>query len=341
MSEKQRVAIAGLKPNQPVELRVLLVGKELLPYTKGNQEHYRLKVDLMDRTGRISGNVWDNAGKFDEYLHEGRVVEVRAVATEWNGILGLNIQTIKMVPEGEDSPKNYLPVAQVDLARLYTEIKNWIMEIQHPGLRNLLHYVFLDLENSPYPRKFVDAIGAVTQHHAYIGGLLEHTHHVTYWARAYAAFYGFGQQIMDLVTAGALLHDIGKLDTYQYETGFDRTTDGHLLEHIATGIRTLNDIFVRDSLSDNPKFQLDPETKSRLEHMILSHHGKMEWGSPVVPQTPEAFFLHAADMVDSQFNKMVHLIAKTGDAEWTERTNLWGNNVRLYLGSSGGEKTQE
>lgn len=332
----QRTTIAMLKANQDVDFRALLVKKELLSYKNGNEDKLRLKLDFMDRSGRISGNVWNNPERVYELLEEGQVVAVKATVVDYKGTLTLNIKSMSRVPESEDSPRNYLPVADVDLAQLYTEIKNWIAEVQHDGLRELLRYMFVDGDGSPYPRLFVEGIGGVHHHHAYIGGLLEHTYRVTKLARMFVQDYKLGddpQRLLDLVTAGALLHDIGKLESYRWVTGFERTDEGYLLEHLVLGVQIVERVLTQDALSGNPRFNLESEIKMRLLHMLVSHHAKPEFGSPVPPQTPEAIVLHLADLTDSQMNKLQGLVTRTGEAEWSEKDSFFGNMVRVYFGA--------
>lgn len=331
----QRVSIAQFQNNQQIETRLLISGKALLPYKSGGEEKLRLRVDFMDRTGTISGNVWDNAEKIYEAFEVGDIVLVKAVANEYRGTLGLNIRFMSLVPEGEDGPGNYLPATEADVGELYAAIKMWISEVKDDALRNMLEYIFV---HSPYARRFVEAIGAVNHHHAYIGGLLEHTHRVTWLTRAFVKSYGLDKEdehVFDVATAAGLLHDIGKTMGYEWKSGFSYSEEGVLLDHIVIGIQILERIFTLPAKDGSgPMFPLDGDVKMRLMHAIASHHGKLEYGSPVPPQTPEAIALHMADMVDSRMNKVSAAVKKSAGQRWMSEAQRFttDRNVRLFFG---------
>ena len=175
---------------------------------------------------------------------------------------------------------------------LKQELDAFIQSLEHDPLKATVQQVFDDLGD-----RFLESIAAVSMHHAYIHGLLEHTVHVTRLVDAMVPLYPDAHR--DLAIAGALLHDVGKVLEYRYTTaeGMDRTTIGHLQGHVVLGYRLVHEAAL--------KHNLDPHWQAQLEHIILSHPGQPEWGAAVFPATPEAILVGLADNADARM-AMVH-----------------------------------
>lgn len=323
--------IADLKKNENVSMRLLLSSMEVRTFTsRTGEERARLVMNLLDKTGSIEGTVWNNPYEVAETLEAGRVVDVRATVGEYNQTLNLNVAKVVLVPKEEVSISDYLPATTADVDKLMNEIRGWIESIKNPGLKGLLRTIFFEDDKGD---QFREAIAATFHHHNYIGGLVEHTYGVTRLARAFAKFYGFDKldpTVMDFVTAGGLLHDIGKTDSYTWTTGFDVTLEGMLLGHLTQGMLYVQKLVVEEAGKPEPRFTMDEQTLLRLQHLIASHHGKREFGAIEPPSTLEAAALHMADYADSQLNKVHNMMAATPPGAWTPPTNLFGERVQMF-----------
>lgn len=279
-------AVSDLKDGQAVETLFLVCEKELRTAARGNTTW--LQLELGDRTGSISGKMWENFEPLLATFDSGDVVRIRARAKLYNGRLELSVEQVTPVPESAYDLADFLPHTKYDIETLYAGLLSAIASVKNPWLRQLLGNVVEDPGIAPRLKR---APAAMTMHHAFIGGLLEHIMSLIGLSTAISAHYP--ELDSDLLLAGVVLHDIGKVDELRYAREIDYTTEGRLLGHIMLGVG-----MVRDRIKAIPGFP--PALAVMVEHLILSHHGTHEFGSPSLPQTREAVALHYLDDLDSK-----------------------------------------
>ncbi len=283
-----------------VEQKRLLDTKNGLPY---------LALTLSDRSGRIEGRVWENAAGFADLFEVGDAVFVKGEVQLFRESLQVKLSGLKKVEVPD--PSFFLPVTSADPDALWSELQRFTKGVKDPVLSGLLGFIFRDRRIAT---AFRAAPAAKRMHHAYIGGLLEHSVSVARNAVQVSRLYS--QIDRDLLVTGAILHDIGKIDELRYDAPpIDYTDKGRLLGHIAIGL-TIVDGFC-PLLEDTAGAD---ERISALKHLILSHHGQREFGSPVLPMTEEALVLHLIDDLDAKLNFLDGLkkTLPAGRRSWTD-----------------------
>jgi len=286
---------------------------------------YYLSLELGDASGRIPATLWDPSPDILSGIQKGDAVKIQATVVEYNDHLELSIERIrKASPEDRIDPKSFLPSTEKNLEEQYQKLLNLIQNIENPFLCRLLENIFCD----PNLRDRIrEAPGGKLWHHAYLGGLVEHTLTVTQLCLETIRFYP--EVSKDLLCTGALLHDIGKIDEYEYRQGFIEFTDkGRLWGHVTLGAeRVLKTIAGMEAKEPFPE-----ELSKCLVHLILSHHGTSEQGASVVPMTREAMILHYADEMDSKVNALTHIIGheKNNQTHWSKYIPLLDRFI--YLG---------
>lgn len=250
-----------------------------------------LDVDLADRTGQINGKVWDNVEALTELFQRGDVVKVKAEVTEFQSSKQFKVMNIRAADDGDvydladlvkTSPYNAEELMAYLLAR--------VGEIEDNNVKRLMDAFF---DDEVFREAFVTSAAARNLHHSYNGGLLEHTAKVLKTAVFASDTLYPGEVDRDLLIAGAILHDVGKIEELEtkMEVGYSR--EGYLMGHISIGQALLQERAAK--LGDFPRDLL-----SELVHIVIAHHGEKEWGSPVVPMTPEAMIIHMADNLDAK-----------------------------------------
>jgi len=281
--------IKDIQANSRVDDTFLLADSKLMSFN--NKPGQYLAVRLMDHSGVIDGRVWERGEAILNSLNGSKVVRVTAVAQEFKGQLQLNIQSLTAAT-GE--PSDYMMQAQnakenkVFLSKKIAQISE--LSTSADALINAI------FKKVPL-RDFLRAPAATKYHHAVIGGLTEHTLNVVNNVENMLKLYPNADA--EIALLGALLHDIGKAKELSYDFAFDYTVEGNLLGHILIGC-----ILVKESIEDVRKTSIDfpKEKEILLLHMIASHHGRLEWGSPQTPKTIEAAILHHCDLIDAQVN---------------------------------------
>jgi 3'-5' exoribonuclease len=268
-----------------------------------------LTLTLMDRTGEMAARVWDNADELAPRCPAGSFVTVTAQAQAYKNVVQLKVNDLATVPAAELDPALFMPATPADIPSLKKEIQAIIDGLEHPDLQALLRVIFKDPELA---RQFTKAPAAKHMHHAYIGGLLEHT--VAVARLAVQACDSYPELDRPLLLCGALLHDIGKTSEFTFDVfPFDYSNQGRLMGHLVLGVET-----VQSALADLPDFPED--LADRLKHLILSHHGRHEFGSPSLPMTAEAFVLNLLDDLDAKMNYLGRLgtQAKGPGYQWSD-----------------------
>ncbi len=312
--------IKDLKPGDKFVAFFILRKKEIR--TKFNSDEIYLSLELGDASQRIRGTVWEKPQEVYEAIEPGDIMKVKATAIHFKDKLHLNIEKIRKAEEGDDFDiKELVPVVDKDRDALLAHLDELIASVENPHLKELLNLVFTDSE---IREQFKDAPGGKLWHHNYLGGLLEHTLSVTDIADRVGQMYPDIKR--DLLLAAGLLHDIGKILSYTYKTLIDFTDDGRLVGHIVIGAQ-----MVKDKIREIKDFPKDLEME--LTHLILSHQGKLEHASPVVPMTLEGLILYYADEIDSSANAYQRITKREKEPgrKWSSYVSLI--NRYLYFGN--------
>jgi 3'-5' exoribonuclease len=301
--------IIDLADGQAVASLFLVREKEVRTSAKTGKPW--LQLELADRTGTISAKMWDNFSALVTTFECHDVIQIRGRVKLYNGQKELTLEQIIPALEHEYQLGDFLPHTKYDVEKLYADLRASIAAMKNRALQQLLSSVVDDPAIAPRLKR---APAAMVMHHAYIGGLLEHMHSLIGLAAALAKHYP--ELDADLLLAGVVLHDIGKIDELYYTRGIGYSDEGRLLGHISIGVG-----MVRDKIKSIPEF---PAPLAVLvEHLILSHHGSLEFGSPSLPQTPEAVALHFIDDLDSKMASMRATIDAVSSGlpatVWTER----------------------
>lgn len=291
----------------------LLTRKELIPFS--SKPGRFLLMHLADKTGEIRGIVWDQGEELAAQIANGDVVAVEGRVTVYRDTLQVVCSSVMKPLPGEYSPEDFLPSSKRSRELMLAELEEIIRGIADEDCRSLLEVVFVP----EFLKAFSWAPAARSMHQAYIGGLLEHTLNVVRLCEGVAALYP--EVDRDLLITGALLHDIGKVHEYEVKAGIEITDVGRLIGHLIIGHDK-----VANAIAFIPGF---PEEKAlRLRHMLLSHHGQLEWGSPKEPQTLEACILHHCDNLDSEVSKFAEILAAAGRGErWTPYDSRLGRSL--------------
>lgn len=276
-----------------------------------------LSLMLGDRTGDVEAKMFDNAAEVMHTFERDDFVRVKALFQIYQNRPQLTLHKITRLDERDVDFTDYFPASARDAEEMFAELRGHIASVANPHLRALLESIFAD---ERIARAFKVAPAAKAVHHAYLSGLIEHVLSVCKLARMIAPHYKDVDP--DLVLAGAMLHDIGKIDELTFDRGFAYSTDGQLLGHIVIGTR-----IVEDKLRLLPDFP--PRLATLLQHMILSHHGELEYGSPKVPQFAEAMLLHHLDNLDSKMECMRAMVEKDKhrDGHWTSYNSALDRTV--------------
>ncbi len=285
----------------------MLVTEKNLQTTKDGRPFLRLQ--LMNRTGSIEAVLWNNAEEAYQLLcgSTQQVVDLKGVVVVYQQERRIRLHSVSPAPEQMTHLEEFLPTSERDPEQMADELHRTIRKVGNPFLRRLLESIFRDPE---IWEAFRNAPAAKMMHHAYRGGLLEHSLSLARLTQLAHKHYPFLDQ--DLLLAGALLHDLGKSWELRADLGFDYSHDGRLIGHILLGIETL-----QRKIDGIPEFP--PSLASSLKHLVISHHGEMEFGSPKHPMTLEAICLHGLDDLDAKLCG-VHDFLRTEAApgkQWT------------------------
>jgi 3'-5' exoribonuclease len=266
-----------------------------------------LNVRLGDRTGEVEGRVWERAAELDPTFAVNDVVRVRGRVERYRDQLQLNITEIERLPREQVDPGAFLPRSAADPEALWEELKELAAKVQNGHLTRLLQHFLTD---RVFSRQMREAPAAKSMHHAYLGGLLEHTVSVTRLLERLCDHYPNLDRDL-LITAG-ILHDVGKMDELSADIAIDYTDAGRLLGHVVLGAQR-----VAEKIGQIKGFPL--ELGLLLQHLIISHHGEYEFGAPRRPKTPEAFALHYADDLDAKMNHLCRLLEaeRATPSRWT------------------------
>lgn len=296
--------IGNLAPNEVVTGQFLVLSKEIRHKRTG--EPY-LTLHLADRTGEMEAKMWDNVAEVMETFDRDDFIKVKGLLQLYQNRTQFTVHKVRRLEEHEVDLSDYFPCSERNPEEMFAELQVIIKGLENAHLRALLLAIFADARLAT---AYKLAPAAKHIHHACRGGLLEHVLSLCALCRMTAGHYK--NVDLDLLLAGAILHDIGKLEELSYARSFGYSADGQLLGHIVIGLR-----MVGAKVDQIPGFP--PKLRTLLEHMLISHHGELEFGSPKVPIFPEALLLHHLDNMDSKMDAMRSALKRelSGEGEFT------------------------
>ena len=289
------VADAGKSEGTSVTSYFVLSTLQIKEKKQGGQF---LSVVLTDKTGSLQGVMWDDVADALANCAEGCYVKVRGQVSKYQGKFQMTLQQMRFAAESEVDPGDYMPVTHFDIDEMWAELRGYADAFTNADLKRL---VFAFLDDPDIAAAYRAAPAAKVLHHAWIGGLLEHVLTLVRVCRATAPFYP--EVDADLLVTGAILHDIGKIRELSWKNSFSYTLEGQMIGHIS---------IAQGMLLERVK-ELAPfpdRLRVLVEHMILSHHGKYEFGSPKLPMTPEAILLNVLDDLEAKMQAVRNEFAR-------------------------------
>lgn len=296
--------VSELEPNQIVTATLLVQHKDIRQKKTG--EPY-LSLTLGDRTGDIDAKMWDNVADVMDTFERDDYLRVRGLVQIFQNRLQLTIHKLQRQSGDSVDVTDFFPASQRNPDEMLADVREVVAGIGNVHLKALLSAVF---DDEAIARKYKIAPAAKNVHHAYLGGLIEHVLSMVGVARLLASHYK--DVDLDLLLTGVLLHDLGKIEELTWDRSFGYSSEGQLLGHISIGMR-----MIADKLHGLPEFP--PRLRTLVEHLVLSHHGQADFGSPKPPQFAEALLLHHIDNLDSKMDCMRSLVEKDRQVEgcWT------------------------
>ncbi|WP_337873439.1 HD domain-containing protein [Ignavibacterium sp.] len=309
--------LASLSKGDSID-HFLLVKKSDLRLTKQNKEY--ISLELGDKTLSVLSNLWDDVKNFQNlksHITAGSIVKVKGLLDEYQGASQIKISEIHLAKDKDNvTPLDFIPRSSRDLDEMKNEFKSRIKKISNSHLSKLLKNIF----NDERFEKYITAPAGKLWHHSYISGLIEHTLEIIKICDLMCDIHP--ELNRDLLIAGAMLHDFGKIEELSFDSAFEYTDKGKLLGHIVIASLIVDDEIKK--IKDFPE-----ELKINLLHLILSHQGKLEHASPVVPKTLEAITLYQADELSAKVNayKLTLQSEIKKDSKWTRFINLAGTDL--------------
>jgi 3'-5' exoribonuclease len=317
----KKIYLRDIKQGEKISSSFLVAEKNMAFSLKGAPY---LTVKLKDKTGELDAKVWENAVNFDQLFKKGDIIAIEGRANTYRNSLQISIIGIKKCTWGEVEPTDYLPGCQGDVDAMFEELLHYAGIIQNIALKELI-YSFLRDENTS--DLFKRAPAAKGFHHIYLGGLLEHSLYVVKLLVEVAEHYPCLNK--DMLIAGGILHDIGKIYEFSYDNLIEYSDEGRLIGHIVMGVEMID-----KKIADIPDFPVQPALE--LRHIILSHHGEFEYGSPKRPKTMEALAVHYMDDLDAKLNAFQSITANSNsDSDWTAYNRFFERYLYKKKESSG------
>ncbi len=319
-----RTYVNDLKSGDTIDEVYLVADKQLRANKNGN---LYLQVDLRDKTGTVNAKMWNATEAIFHSFDVNDYLRVRGKTQIFQGAMQLILSDVQVLEPTRVEAADFLPHTPQDIDKLLARLREIMLSLTNPHLRALAESFLMDDE---FVRKFTTAPAGIKNHHAYIGGLLEHVVNLLEVASRIAPFYP--QIDRDLLLAGVFLHDLGKIDELTYQKAFAYSDEGQLVGHLIIGVEYLDRKAAEAAgLTSEP---FPHELLLRLKHMILSHHGTYEFGSPKLPMTLEAVALNMLDNLDAKIASFHDQIRDDRDpsSAWTQYNPAIGR--KLFKGSS-------
>jgi 3'-5' exoribonuclease len=313
--------VKDIKAGEKIKASFLVMEKNLAYSQKGAPY---LSVKLRDRSGDIEGRVWDNVAALDPLFRKGDIVAVQGRAVSYRDATQLAVLDIRRMEETGIDPWDYFPCTKGDVEAMFSELAGYAGTLENPWLKRLMEGFLGDADVAGRLKRAPAAKGF---HHAYLGGLLEHTLSMVKILDFLARHYPAANR--DMLIAGGILHDIGKIEEFTYDRAIDYSTPGRLVGHILLGVEMLDrKIALIEGFPEDLALE--------LKHVVLAHHGELDFGSPKRPKTVEALIVHFVDDLDAKVMAFQEFIGNSGagDAEWTQFHRFLERF--LYKGKTGG-----
>ncbi len=323
----KRIFIKDLNNGQIFQDQIFLVQKFKQSKTKNGKLYFDLI--LTDKTGEISAKVWEDYIENCDQVEQGNIVKISAEVQEFNNTLQLVISKMRIISDFD--VEDFLPVSKYNLDEQYQILLNHISNVQNDYLRKLLKNIAKDKKVKSL---LVKGVGAEKAHHSFLGGLVEHINEIIEFSKPVCIAYP--EIDRDLLLAGIILHDIGKIFELEITSGIQRTRQGYLIGHIILGVQLVEEHIKK--IKGFPKILRD-----KILHLIISHHGELEFGSPVKPMIIEAVALHFLDQLSSKLNIVRSIYEKNKDFNKDEVITDYSYlmNTRFYIDNVSGEKEEE
>ncbi len=320
----ERRLIGKLADGDAVEEIYLVVDKQLRANRNGN---LFLQVDLRDRTGMMNARLWNATENVFRTFEPGDFVLIKGKVQLFQGALQMILSHVEKAAPDRVELAEFLPHTEQDVSKLYDRLRTLLRKMSNAHLRALAECFLMDEE---FAQGFCKAPAGVRNHHAYLGGLLEHVVTLMEAADRLAPLYP--ELDRDLLAMGIFLHDVGKVRELSYDRAFTYSDEGQLIGHLVIGVEMLSEKASR--VSDLTGEPFPKELLLRLKHMILSHHGTYEFGSPRLPMTPEAIALHLLDNFDAKVHGFTRDIRddRASPSAWTPFNQALQR--RLFKGGS-------
>lgn len=304
-----RQNLKNLRDGDSVDEVYLLADKQMRANRNAN---LYLLAQLRDSSGQMSGLMWNVTEELVAHMNAGDFVKVKGKVQLYQGALQMIVAGINSVPAEGLNVEEFYPQAGEKVDELFARLKEILGTIEDPEIRDLMACFLAD---ESLMRNVCRAPAGVKTHHAHYGGLIEHIVNIAEAALLIRDRYPAVD--LSLLLAGVFLHDLGKVREMAYDTSFVYTDEGQLLGHLIIGIEMLNEKLAEFEQRTGRPFP--EETALRIKHMIVSHHGTYEFGSPKLPMTPEAIALHHLDNLDAKVNEFAREIDDdpVADSHWT------------------------
>jgi len=321
--------VSELNSEQNVTTFFLVCEKEIRNTREGKPY---LRLELGDRSGTIEARMWDQFESAAKGINRDDFVKIQGRVEIYRNRPQLAVLQVRLAKPEEIDLADFLPQTKADVAKLYGELLEYAASIANPWLKKLATAI---LNDPAIAARYKRAPAAKVMHHAYLGGLLEHVISLCGLAKLAATHYP--ELDGDLLLTAAMLHDVGKLDELCYERAIGYTVEGQLLGHIVMEVETVSKTM--DAIEGFP-----PNLKTVVQHMLISHHGEYEFGSPKLPMIREALVFHYLDDLDSKIAAVrAALVIESGEPEWSAYSGALGRKfLRLeeFL-KSNSAKTEE
>ncbi len=322
--------VKDLADGEAIDEVYLVIEKQLRANRNGNPY---IQVELRDRTGSISARLWNAGENLFRSFEEGDFLRIKGKVQLYQGALQMILSHLDRVSPNEVDLPEFLPQTEQDVSNMLEKLRGIMLRLGNPHLRALAECFLMDED---LVRDFCRAPAGVRNHHAYLGGLLEHVVTLLEAGDRLAPLYPALDR--DLLLMGIFLHDIGKVRELGYGKVFSYTDEGQLVGHLVIGVEMLNEKAARvPDLTSEP---FPKELLLRLKHMIVSHHGAYEFGSPKLPMTPEAIALHHLDNFDAKVHSFARDIREDcNQSAWTPYNQALQR--RLFKGGGDGDNAGE
>lgn len=313
MNQKELIEI---NTGEPVDHFLILTKIEERKTKTGNPF---LNLELRDKSIIIAAKVWDNFSEFIKEAETGKVVKIKGLMEEFNNSPQIKVSSIRLASEKDKvNPGDFLPKSSRNIEEMTSELEKRIEEVKNENLKSLIKKI---LSGEKYV-KYKHVPAGKAWHHAYVHGLIEHTLEIVKICNLMCDIHS--ELNRDLIITGAILHDFGKTEELNYETNFDYTDKGKLIGHIVIAALEIEN--AAKSIKNFPN-----DLKDQVIHLVLSHQGKLEQASPVVPKTLEAIALYHADELSAKVNAYKHAIKldEKSESNWTRFQQLAGTAIYI------------